>query len=87
MPRLFLVAHLNSATSKFRAAVEQVAETVGQKEHHRVFKLRLLANLLSTPWGTENQWEHILQENEPFSKNVTLTNYVPNDFVDDNVFF
>jgi hypothetical protein len=76
-----------SATPKFKNAVEEILKTVGQKEHHGAFKVKLIKNLLSTPWCTENQWGSILQGSEPFSKNITLADYVPNDFIDDNEFF
>lgn len=75
------VPHLKDAVNSCLAAVKEF-------EHHQAFKTRFLKNLLSTPWCSMDhwQWENILKEKEPFSKNLTLQNYVPNNW-DDNEFY
>lgn len=57
-------------------------------DNHADFKGLLVINLKTTPWGNAiPQWREIFQEKSPFSQNITLDNYIPNPWMDDNVYF
>ncbi|KDR77679.1 hypothetical protein GALMADRAFT_138744 [Galerina marginata CBS 339.88] len=83
-----LLEYLVDAAPKLNKAFNDTLQTVKQSEHHQSFKTRFIHNLLNTPWCSGGQWEAILKETEPFSKNLTLKNYVTDGiFKNDNVNF
>ncbi|KAH9475624.1 hypothetical protein JR316_0012741 [Psilocybe cubensis] len=84
--KTYLQTHAQSLFERTNKYI--VAVVNDPTDPHREFKLALLQNILLTPWCT-GAWDpfFVKEKTSPFSVNLTLDHYVPNAWVDDNLFF
>ncbi|PPQ91556.1 hypothetical protein CVT25_008675 [Psilocybe cyanescens] len=88
-PSAELLGYLQGAYADLKAVADITFKAIVDHpfDHHRVFYSKFLYNLLTTPWYNPSQWNSILGGADPFSKNLTLENYVPNAWGDDNKYY
>ncbi|KAH9477234.1 hypothetical protein JR316_0011153 [Psilocybe cubensis] len=85
-----LLGYLKSYGAIFQKFLEDIKQDIVNYPHYS-FKKLFIDNLLETPWCRPDDWDAILTDarlhQTPFSKNMTMKNYIPQSWWDDNTYF